>query len=93
MMLSSNPTGFTIDPEWADIQFGAVHPMGIEVPNYHEHFCLGSHLARADMLAALDALLERLPGLRLSEEPRFVGATIRGPDAVRVEFESTHRGR
>ncbi|WP_123027915.1 cytochrome P450 [Mycolicibacterium stellerae] len=54
-----------------------------------EHFCLGSHLARAELLAALGVLLERLPGLRLTGSPRFWGAAVRGPDAVQVEFEPT----
>jgi cytochrome P450 len=64
-------------------------------PNKHiaftfgEHFCLGAHLARAEMRAALDALLERLPNMRLVEEPRYWGASVRGPDAVRVEYDPT----
>ncbi len=64
-------------------------------PNKHiaftfgEHFCLGAHLARAEMRAALDALLDRLPNMRLVEEPRFWGASVRGPDAVRVEYDPT----
>ncbi len=31
-------------------------------------FCPGSHLARRQMLAALDVVLDRLPGLRLAED-------------------------
>ena len=64
-------------------------------PNKHiaftfgEHFCLGAHLARAEMRAALDALLERLPNMCLVEEPRFWGASVRGPDAVRVKYDPT----
>lgn len=64
-------------------------------PNKHiaftfgEHFCLGAHLARAEMLTALDALLERLPNMRLVEEPRYWGASVRGPNAVHVEFDPT----
>ncbi len=56
---------------------------------FGEHFCLGVHLARAEMRAALDALIDRLPGLHLSEPPRFHGAAIRGPGAVRVAFEAS----
>lgn len=52
-----------------------------------EHFCLGSHLARAELRVALDVLLDRLPGLELTRPPRFWGAAIRGPDAVQVAFE------
>lgn len=52
-----------------------------------EHFCLGSHLARAEMLTALEVLLDRLPGVRLTEQPRYWGASIRGPEAVHVAFQ------
>jgi cytochrome P450 len=64
-------------------------------PNKHiaftfgEHFCLGAHIARAEMRAALDALLDRLPNLRLVNEPKFMGASVRGPDAVRISFDPT----
>ncbi len=51
-------------------------------------FCPGSNLARVQLLTALEALLERLHGLRLADpegiEPR--GATLRSPDAIRVEW-------
>jgi cytochrome P450 len=51
---------------------------------FGQHFCLGAHLARAELVVALDVLLDRLPRLRLLEEPRFVGCVIRGPDQLRV---------
>ena len=35
------------------------------------HFCIGAPLARLEMQAALRVLFERLPGLRLAEEPRY----------------------
>jgi cytochrome P450 len=51
-------------------------------------FCPGANMARVQLLTALDALLERLPGLRLADpegiEPR--GATLRSPEAIRVEW-------
>jgi cytochrome P450 len=51
-------------------------------------FCPGSNLARVQLLTAIEALLERLPGLRLTDpegiEPR--GATLRSPEAIRVEW-------
>jgi cytochrome P450 len=62
-------------------------------PNKHisfafgEHFCLGAYIARGEMRAALDAILDRLPNLELIEEPVFWGASIRGPHAVRVSFD------
>ena len=40
------------------------------------HYCLGAPLARLEVVAALDALRTRLPGMRLADEPR------RRPDFV-----------
>jgi cytochrome P450 len=53
------------------------------------HTCLGIHLARMESRIALDALLERLPDLRLDPEapaPRVVGSIFRSPDALPVRF-------
>jgi cytochrome P450 len=56
------------------------------------HTCLGTHLARAEMLAALTALFDRLPGLRLDpdtgHEARVQGIGLRAPNKVPVVFES-----
>ena len=57
--------------------------------SFGQHFCLGAHLARVEMLAALSVLLDRLPNLRLTEDPRYFGCAIRGPDTVRVAFDKT----
>lgn len=35
------------------------------------HFCIGAPLARLELQAALKVLFERLPGLRLAEEPTY----------------------
>lgn len=51
---------------------------------FGQHFCLGAHLARAELVVALDVLLERFPDVRLLEEPRFPGCVIRGPERLRV---------
>lgn len=51
-----------------------------------EHVCLGVHLARAELRVALEVLLERLPNLRLREEPVFVGAAIRGPRELKIAW-------
>jgi cytochrome P450 len=55
-----------------------------------QHFCLGSHFARGEMKAALDALLERLPGLRLLNDDgaQMLGGTLRGPKRLNVAFDT-----
>ncbi|NMG41259.1 cytochrome P450 [Chelativorans sp. ZYF759] len=35
------------------------------------HFCIGAPLARLEMQVALKVLFERLPGLKLTEDPRY----------------------
>lgn len=35
------------------------------------HFCIGAPLARLELQVALKVLFDRLPGLRLAEEPRY----------------------
>ena len=54
-------------------------------------FCPGSHLARRELLTALDAVLERLPGLRLVDEEGAEpeGGTLRHPRALRVVWVAT----
>jgi len=54
------------------------------------HFCLGTHLARAEMQSALDVLLDRLPNLRLSnadDPPPITSALLRGPTSIPVVFD------
>jgi cytochrome P450 len=53
------------------------------------HACLGMHLARTEVTAAIGALLGRLPDLRLDPDkpaPRIIGLYERGPDAIPVRF-------
>jgi cytochrome P450 len=52
------------------------------------HFCVGAHLARAELATALDVVLERLDDLQLvADAPtRFVGSVLRGPDTLPVTF-------
>jgi cytochrome P450 len=55
-----------------------------------EHICLGMHVARAEMITGIEALLDRLPNLRLdpdAEPPRFVGMYERGATAIPVLFD------
>jgi cytochrome P450 len=53
------------------------------------HVCLGQHVARAEMTIAINALLDRLPNLRLdpeAEPPRYIGFYERGATAIPVRF-------
>jgi cytochrome P450 len=53
-------------------------------------FCPGSHLARQELLTALDAVLERLPGLRLIDETGAdpEGGTLRRPRALHAAWDT-----
>ncbi|EYT78950.1 MULTISPECIES: cytochrome P450 [unclassified Streptomyces] len=54
------------------------------------HYCPGGQLARMESELLVDALLDRLPGLRLAVAPEQVpfrkGALIRGPEALPVAW-------
>jgi cytochrome P450 len=53
------------------------------------HLCLGMHLARMEATVAINALLDRLPDLRLDSSaapPQVVGVAFRSPAALPVEF-------
>jgi len=54
------------------------------------HLCLGMHLARLELTAGLNAILDRLPNLRLDPDapaPVIQGLAFRGPDALPVLFD------
>jgi len=53
------------------------------------HICLGMHVARAEMLTGINALLDRLPNLRVdpdAEPPQIIGFYDRGATAIPVLF-------
>ena len=53
------------------------------------HMCLGMHLARMETRVVLDALLDRLPGLRLDpdgDDPYITGLAFRAPTSLPVLF-------
>jgi len=53
------------------------------------HMCIGMHLARMETTVAVNAVLDRLPDLRLDQEfePPFVqGTAFRSPPALHVRF-------
>ncbi|MFQ5665072.1 MAG: cytochrome P450 [Candidatus Binatia bacterium] len=57
---------------------------------FGRHFCLGSHLARLEATIALNALLDRLPHLRLdpSQGSQVVGLAFRSPNHLPVSFDA-----
>jgi len=56
------------------------------------HFCAGTHLALLETRTALNALLDRLPNLRLdpAEESTVVGLAFRSPNRLPVLFDMSH---
>jgi cytochrome P450 len=53
------------------------------------HYCAGSRLAILEATLGLNALLDRLPGLRFDPEAdpaRVIGVAFRGPDHLKVRF-------
>ena len=57
---------------------------------YGAHVCIGQYLARLEMSHALNALLDRLPNLRLDPDfppPRVVSFNSRAPQAIHVLFD------
>jgi cytochrome P450 len=81
------------DPDRFDVRRrpGAVMTFG-----FGTHFCLGAHLARAELDVALRVLLSRLPNVRLADddggEPVRVTGTVhqllRGPNRLPVRFDA-----
>lgn len=54
------------------------------------HVCIGQHLARIEMSRALNAILDRLPGLRLDPDkpaPDVRGHLLRVPEHIHVVFD------
>lgn len=55
------------------------------------HICLGMHVARAEMVTAINALLDRLPHLRLdadAEPASIIGLYERGPTHVPATWDA-----
>ena len=50
------------------------------------HACLGAQLARLETRAAVDAVLDLLPGIELSEPTEVVGVIFRKPRAVQAAW-------
>ncbi|MEP7348637.1 MAG: cytochrome P450 [Sphingorhabdus sp.] len=57
---------------------------------YGPHICIGQHLARLEMVNAMNTLLDRLPRLRADDRhppPSVSGFSLRGPQALYVRFD------
>jgi cytochrome P450 len=74
------------DPDRFDLHRNNADHLGF---GFGEHFCAGSHLARLEVDIALNALLDRLPNLRLDREQKstVVGLAFRSPDRMPVLFD------
>jgi len=75
------------DPQRFDLERGAGDHVAF---GFGRHFCLGSHLARLEARTALDALLDRLPNLRLDAQRScaVVGLAFRSPNCLPVRFDA-----
>ncbi|HEY6318890.1 MAG TPA: cytochrome P450 [Acidimicrobiia bacterium] len=54
------------------------------------HMCLGMHLARMETTVAINAVLDRLPNVRLDPSapaPQITGLTFRAPSSLHVVFD------
>ena len=59
------------------------------------HQCIGLHLARLELRVGVEAVLDRLPDLRLDPDespPRIAGYAFCGPDRIPVRFTPTRVG-
>ena len=76
------------DPDRFDVRR---RPASTLTFGFGQHFCLGAHLARAEIEISLKVLLSRLPRLRLADDSGMrIGATfaqmLRGPNRLPVRF-------
>lgn len=74
------------DPERFDIER---RPRHLVTFGGGVHFCLGTHLARAELCVSLELLLRRLPGLRPGEGAApATSAVLRGVRRLPVRFDT-----
>ena len=55
--------------------------------SYGEHHCLGFHLARLQGAVAIQALLDRLPGLRIVSAAEPVGFAFRKVPQLQIAWD------
>ena len=77
------------DPDRFDLERKNDDHLGF---GFGAHFCAGSHLALLEARTALNALLDRLPNLRLDpeQESTVVGLAFRSPNRLPVRFDARH---
>jgi cytochrome P450 len=74
------------DPDRFDIDRRQKPSFGF---GYGVHMCIGHFVAKAELTAALNAMFDLLPGLRLDTDhpaPRITGAMLRGTPSVQVRW-------
>jgi cytochrome P450 len=74
------------DPDRFDIHRGRSRHFAF---GYGPHVCIGQHLARLEMTRALNAIMDRLPNIRLDPDkppPVVRGGVMRAPREVCVRF-------
>lgn len=75
-----HPDRFDVTRDLKDLKRHSAFGVGI-------HYCLGAPLARMESAAALDAVLDRLPGIRPDGEPTMVrAAVLHGFDTLPVRW-------
>lgn len=72
-------------PDRFDIQRRGIRHLGLGLGAHH---CLGAFVAQHEAAAAIAAVLQRWPHLRLAEPPTWrASLTVRGPVQLRVHTE------
>jgi cytochrome P450 len=76
------------DPDRFDV---GRRPTATMTFGFGQHFCLGAHLARAEMDVSLQVLLQRLPKMRLADvDDVRIGSSfvqlLRGPNRLPIQF-------
>lgn len=88
---------FTASANLDPARFDSADRFDMDRPNHRhltfgtgQHQCLGMHLARLELRIGLEAILDRLAGLRADPDfplPEIEGFAFRGPAALHVRFD------
>ena len=75
------------DPDRFDLRRRAEDHLAF---GFGRHFCVGSHLARLEARTAMNAIMDRLPNLRLDgpQASQIVGLAFRSPNRLPVVFDA-----